>query len=69
MRLKRHWIAATMALATTPAMGQPFTSELEDMDLPTRGTRGNSYVLVMDRDGDEVALLAQDGPAARRQWW
>lgn len=41
---------------------------VEDVDLPSRGIRGNSHMLMMDRNSDEVAKLVQDWLAARGLW-
>jgi pimeloyl-ACP methyl ester carboxylesterase len=38
------------------------------VDLPARGIRGNSHMIQMDRNSDEVAALAQDWLAARGLW-
>jgi pimeloyl-ACP methyl ester carboxylesterase len=38
------------------------------VDLPERGIRGNSHMVMMDRNGDEVAALAQDWLAAKGLW-
>ena len=38
---------------------------VEDVDLPSRGIRGNSHMVMMDRNGDEVAGLIQDWLAAQ----
>ena len=41
---------------------------VEDVDLPSRGIRGNSHMLMMDRNSDAVAALVQDWLAARGLW-
>ena len=41
---------------------------VEDVDLPARGIRGNSHMLMMDRNSDAVAALVQDWLAARGLW-
>jgi hypothetical protein len=41
---------------------------VEDVDLPSRGIRGNSHMLMMDRNGDAVAQLVQDWLAAEGLW-
>lgn len=38
------------------------------VDLPERGIRGNSHMIMMDRNSDEVAKLVQDWLAARGLW-
>jgi pimeloyl-ACP methyl ester carboxylesterase len=38
------------------------------VDLPERGIRGNSHMVMMDRNGDEVAALVQDWLAAKGLW-
>ncbi|WP_426959612.1 esterase [Muricoccus radiodurans] len=38
------------------------------VDLPERGIRGNSHMVMMDRNSDEVAQLVQDWLAARGLW-
>ncbi|WP_439548203.1 alpha/beta fold hydrolase [Falsiroseomonas sp.] len=38
---------------------------VEDVDLPSRGIRGNSHMVMMDRNGDAVAGLIQDWLAAQ----
>ena len=35
------------------------------VDLPERGVRGNSHMIMMDRNGDQVAQLVQDWLAGR----
>lgn len=37
----------------------------DTLDLPARGIRGNSHMLMMDRNSDQVAQLVQDWMAAR----
>lgn len=37
----------------------------DTLDLPARGIRGNSHMLMMDRNSDQVAALVQDWLAAR----
>ena len=41
---------------------------VEVVDLPERGIRGNSHMVMMDRNGDEVAALVQDWLAAKGIW-
>jgi pimeloyl-ACP methyl ester carboxylesterase len=41
---------------------------VEDVDLPSRGIRGNSHMLMMDRNSDASAQLIQDWLAARGLW-
>ena len=41
---------------------------VEIVDLPERGIRGNSHMVMMDRNGDEAAALAQDWLAAKGLW-
>lgn len=41
---------------------------VEDVDLPERGIRGNSHMLMMDRNGEATARLIQDWLAARGLW-
>ena len=41
---------------------------VEVVDLPAQGIRGNSHMIMMDRNGDEVAALVQDWLAARGLW-
>lgn len=38
------------------------------MDLPERGIRGNSHMIMMDRNGDTVATLVQEWLVARGLW-
>ncbi|HYZ32782.1 MAG TPA: esterase [Crenalkalicoccus sp.] len=38
------------------------------VDLPERGIRGNSHMMMMDRNSDEVAGVIQDWLAARGLW-
>ena len=38
---------------------------VEVVDLPERGIRGNSHMVMMDRNSDEVAALVQDWLAAK----
>lgn len=38
------------------------------VDLPAIGIRGNSHMVMMDRNGDQVAALVQDWLAARGLW-
>ncbi|MCO6414979.1 esterase [Siccirubricoccus sp. KC 17139] len=38
------------------------------VDLPERGIRGNSHMIMMDRNSDEVAALVQDWLAAKGLW-
>jgi len=38
------------------------------VDLPERGIRGNSHMVMMDRNGDEAAALVQDWLAAKGLW-
>jgi len=38
------------------------------IDLPERGIRGNSHMVMMDRNGDQVAALVQDWLAGRKLW-
>ncbi|SHJ15915.1 hypothetical protein SAMN02745194_01888 [Roseomonas rosea] len=38
------------------------------VDLPERGIKGNSHMVMMDRNGDEVAALVQDWLAAKGLW-
>ncbi|MBR0650614.1 alpha/beta fold hydrolase [Roseomonas terrae] len=38
------------------------------MDLPARGIRGNSHMIMMDRNSDEVAALVQDWLASKGLW-
>ncbi|MCK8785361.1 esterase [Roseomonas sp. NAR14] len=38
------------------------------VDLPERGIHGNSHMVMMDRNGDQVAALVQDWLAARGLW-
>ena len=38
------------------------------VDLPERGIRGNSHMVMMDHNGDEVAALVQDWLAAKGLW-
>ena len=42
--------------------------KVEDVDLPSRGIRGNSHMVMMDRNGDAVAQLVQDWLAAEGLW-
>ncbi|MGG5822444.1 alpha/beta fold hydrolase [Falsiroseomonas sp. HW251] len=42
--------------------------QVEDVDLPSRGIRGNSHMIMMDRNGDETAQLIQDWLAGRGLW-
>ena len=41
---------------------------VDDIDLPAKGIRGNSHMLMMDRNGDQVAQLVQDWLADRGLW-
>jgi pimeloyl-ACP methyl ester carboxylesterase len=41
---------------------------VEVMDLPTRGVRGNSHMIMMDRNSDQVAGMTQDWLAAKGLW-
>jgi len=41
---------------------------VEVIDLPERGITGNSHMIMMDRNSDEVALLIQSWLAARGFW-
>lgn len=38
------------------------------VDLPERGIRGNSHMIMMDRNSDQVAALVQDWLAAKGLW-
>jgi hypothetical protein len=38
------------------------------VDLPERGIRGNSHMVMMDRNGGEVAALIQDWLGAKGLW-
>ena len=38
------------------------------VDLPERGIKGNSHMVMMDRNGDEVAALIQDWLTAKGLW-
>jgi pimeloyl-ACP methyl ester carboxylesterase len=38
------------------------------VDLPERGIRGNSHMIMMDRNSDQVAALVQEWLAARGLW-
>ncbi|WP_458093624.1 esterase [Roseomonas sp. WA12] len=38
------------------------------IDLPERGIKGNSHMVMMDRNGDEVAALIQDWLVAKGMW-
>lgn len=41
---------------------------VDDVDLPARGIRGNSHMIMMDRNSDQVAGLIQEWLAARGLW-
>ncbi|GGG24295.1 esterase [Caldovatus sediminis] len=41
---------------------------VEVLDLPERGIRGNSHMIMMDRNSDQVAGLVQDWLAAKGLW-
>lgn len=41
---------------------------VEIVDLPERGIRGNSHMVMMDRNSDQVAALVQDWLQARGLW-
>ena len=41
---------------------------VEVVDLPERGMRGNSHMIMMDRNSDQVAELVQDWLAGRGLW-
>jgi pimeloyl-ACP methyl ester carboxylesterase len=55
--------ARAFAAAITAAGGT-----VEDVDLPSRGIPGNSHMLMMDRNSDQVAALVQDWLSARGLW-
>jgi pimeloyl-ACP methyl ester carboxylesterase len=38
------------------------------VDLPERGIKGNSHMVMMDRNGDQVATLIQDWLASKNLW-
>ncbi|MFC7542625.1 hypothetical protein ACFQU2_28510 [Siccirubricoccus deserti] len=38
------------------------------VDLPERGIRGNSHMVMMDRNGDQVAAMIQDWLTAKGLW-
>jgi hypothetical protein len=38
------------------------------VDLPAAGIRGNSHMIMMDRNSDAVAALVQDWLAGRGLW-
>jgi len=38
------------------------------IDLPERGIRGNSHMIMMDRNGDQVAQVIQEWLAAKGLW-
>jgi len=42
--------------------------QVEVVDLPEHGIRGNSHMVMMDRNSDAVAALVQDWLAARGLW-
>ncbi|MFT8244893.1 alpha/beta fold hydrolase [Roseomonas sp. BN140053] len=42
--------------------------QVDEIDLPARGIRGNSHMVMMDRNGDQVAQLLQDWLAAHGFW-
>ncbi len=42
--------------------------QVEDVDLPSRGIRGNSHMIMMDRNSDQVAELIQAWLAERGLW-
>jgi pimeloyl-ACP methyl ester carboxylesterase len=41
---------------------------VDEIDLPARGIRGNSHMVMLDRNSDEVAQVLQDWLAARGLW-
>lgn len=41
---------------------------VDDVDLPARGIRGNSHMIMMDRNSDAVAAVIQEWLAARGLW-
>jgi pimeloyl-ACP methyl ester carboxylesterase len=41
---------------------------VDEIDLPARGIRGNSHMVMLDRNSDEVAQVLQDWLAARELW-
>ena len=41
---------------------------VDDVDLPSRGISGNSHMIMMDRNSDQVAGVIQDWLAARGLW-
>ena len=41
---------------------------VEVVDLPERRIRGNSHLVMMDRNGDEAAVLVQDWLATKGLW-
>jgi hypothetical protein len=42
--------------------------QVDVVDLPARGIRGNSHMIMMDRNSDAVAGLVQDWLVARVAW-
>jgi dienelactone hydrolase len=42
--------------------------QVDEVDLPAMGIRGNSHMVMMDRNGDAVAAVIQDWLAARGLW-
>ena len=52
---------AWRALAAVRAAG----GSVDVVDLPAAGIRGNSHMIMMDRNSDEVAALVQDWLVAR----
>lgn len=43
-------------------------ADVEVIDLPERGIRGNSHMLMMDRNSDEVAAVVQDWLVRKGLW-
>lgn len=43
-------------------------ADVEVIDLPERGVRGNSHMLMMDRNSDEVAAVVQDWLVRKGLW-
>ncbi len=41
---------------------------MDVVDLPERGVRGNSHMVMMDRNSDQVAEVVQEWLARRGLW-
>ena len=55
-----RWVKTRASVDLLAQRLQKAGARVEWLDLPARGIRGNSHMLMMDRNSDEIAALVQD---------